>query len=175
MNENKFNSIREKLNLVSKSRGIKNILFVCLGNLCRSPMADYLLREYFRKSGNTDIKVSSGGFLDQTGAKVPKEINDLMSKAKINISEHRSSPITQERIRKSDLIIVMEKEQKEQLVRQLPEDAPRIFLLSQFDKQNPEERDIADPIGQTSSFYKNCFDEIKILVENLAAYSLEVK
>lgn len=167
---NNFKSIREKIKGISRSRGIKEIIFVCLGNLCRSPMAEYLLRDRLESTGNTGIKVSSAGFLDQKGAYVPEEIYDLMNEAGIDISDHRSSPLSSERIRKSDLIIVMEVRQREELVLQYPEEASRVFLLSQFDRQNPEERDVDDPIGQTLDFYRNCFNEIKYLVEVLTEH-----
>lgn len=165
---NDFNSVQEKINQINRSRGIKNILFVCLGNLCRSPMAEYLLRDHLEKRGNSSVKITSRGFLDQTGTSVPKEIYDLMDEAGIDISGHSSRPLTCERISESDLIIVMEIRQKEELGRQYIEDAHRIFLLSQFDKQNPEERDITDPMGQPSSQYRKCFNEIKFIVEGLA-------
>lgn len=169
-NMNDFNSAQEKINQISRSRSIKNILFVCLGNLCRSPMAEYLLRDHLEKSGNSTIKITSCGFLDQTGTPVPKEIYGLMNEAGIDISGHQSSPITWTRVRESDLIIVMEIKQKEELTHQYLEDAHRIFLLSQFDKQNPEERNITDPMGKPPSLYRICFNEIKFFVEGLASH-----
>jgi len=171
---NDLESISEKINRISQSRGIKKILFVCLGNLCRSPMAEYMLRDRLESKGNTDIKISSGGFLDQTGARVPKEIHNLMHEAGIDISAHRSSPVNIERIRESDLIIVMEMRQRDVLARQCPEDVSRIFLLSQFDKQNHEERDISDPMGETTSYYQTCFNEIRIFVEGLTELILSI-
>lgn len=172
---NNIDTIREKISLISKSKGINKILFVCLGNLCRSPMAEYLLRDCLKKSGNTSINISSSGLLNLMGKRVPEEINDLMNKSGIDISDHRSSTITREAIMESDLIIVMELRQKEKLVHQFPECTTRIFLLSQLDPANPEERDIADPIGQTQFFYQNCFNDIKVLVAGLAEYTLEKK
>ncbi len=169
-----FDLIHEEIKGIFRSRGIKKILFICLGNLCRSPMAEYLLRDRLESTGNTGIKVSSAGFLDQTGALSPEEIHVVMNETGIDISRHRSSPITKEKIRESDLIIVMEKKQKEDLCRQFPEEASRIFLLSQFDKRNAEERDVADPIGQTLPFYKNCFNEIETLVKGLTEHIISI-
>lgn len=169
-----FESIRERIKGISLSRGIKKILFICLGNLCRSPMAEYLLRDRLGNTGNTDIKVSSAGFLDQTGALSPEEIHTVMKEAGIDISDHRSSPISKELITESDLIIVMEKRQREDLVCWHPDEASRIFLLSQFGKQNTEGIDVADPMGQTLSFYKSCFNEIETLVEGLTEHILSV-
>ena len=165
-----FNLIHEKINRISQSRGIRKILFVCLGNLCRSPMAEYLLRDKLKRKGETDIEISSGGFLDQKGAHVPEEIYNLMKEVGIDISKHRSSPIDKKRIKESDLIIVMEIRQEDQLVRLCPEEASRIFILSQFDKENPIRRDVADPIGRSSSFYRNCYVDINALVEGLTEH-----
>ena len=164
----------ERILQISQSRGINRVLFVCLGNLCRSPMAEYLFRSYLKNRKNIIMNVSSAGFLNQRGRHVPEEISLLMKNSGIDISGHRSSPITPERIINSDLIIVMEIKQRDQLLREYPECASRVFLLSQLNALNPEERDIGDPIGQTFSFYQYCFNEIKVLVEELARYILKL-
>ena len=171
---NNISATYERIRQISQSRGINRIFFICLGNLCRSPMAEYLFRAYFKNRKNIIMNVSSAGFLNQRGKHVPEEISLLMKNSGIDISGHRSSPITPERIIDSDLIIVMEIKQKDELLRKYPECASRIFLLSQLDALNPEERDIGDPIGQTFSFYQYCFNEIKVLVEELARYILKL-
>ncbi len=137
-------------------------------------MAEYLFRACFINSKNIILNVSSAGFLNQKGNHVPEEISVLMKNSGIDISGHRSSPITPERIIDSDLIIVMEIKQRDELLSKYPECASRIFLLSQLDALNPEERDIGDPIGQTFSFYQYCFNEIKVLVEEFARYILKL-
>ncbi len=169
-----FESIQEKIIGIARSRGIKKILFICLGNLCRSPMAEYLSRSQLESNGKRDIKISSAGFLDQMGSHSPEAIHVVMNEAGIDVSQHRSSFVTEEKIREADLIIVMEKRQRENLCRQFPDEASRIFLLSQFDRQNPEERDVADPIGQALTFYRNCFNKIKTLVEGLTEHILSI-
>jgi protein-tyrosine-phosphatase len=68
----------------------------------------------------------------------------------------------------------MEKRQKESLCHQFPDEAYRIFMLSQFDYQNPEERDVTDPMGQALPLYKDCFNEIKALVEGLTEHILSI-
>jgi protein-tyrosine-phosphatase len=169
-----FKSIQEKIKGISISRGIKKILFICLGNLCRSPMAECLLRARLESKGKRDIQISSAGFLDQTGFCPPEEIRVVMDEAGIDVSLHSSSPVTEEKIREADLIIVMEKRQREYLCRQFPDEAYRIFMLSQFDYQNPEERDVTDPMGQALPLYKDCFNEIKALVEGLTEHILSI-
>ena len=169
-----FKLIQEKIKGISRSRGIKKILFICLGNLCRSPMAECLLRTRLESKGKRDIQISSAGFLDQTGFCSPEEIRVVMDEAGIDVSLHRSSPATEEKIREADLIIVMEKRQREYLCRQFPDEAYRIFMLSQFDYQNPEERDVTDPMGQALPLYKDCFNEIKALVEGLTEHILSI-
>ncbi len=170
---NNISATYERIRQISQSRGINRILFVCLGNLCRSPMAEYLFRANFKNKKRIILNVSSAGFLNQRGKHVPEEISLLMKNTEIDISGHRSSPLTPERIKDSDLIIVMEIKQRDELMSEYPECASRIFLLSQLDASNPEERDIGDPIGQTFSFYQYCFIEIKALVEELARYVLK--
>ncbi len=148
---------------------IHSVLIVCLGNICRSPMAEYLLKDKLSKAGMDGITVSSAGLLDLEGREPAPEIATILSELEISMADHRSRKLSGKLIADNDLIIVMETGQREEIIKALPTLADKVWLLSQFSKV-PEERDIPDPYGRTAFYYKACYSDIYFLVEGLYAF-----
>lgn len=84
---------------------IKSILFVCLGNICRSPLAEGIAKEYIKQQ-NLDIKVDSAGTGDWHVNQSPHKDSIKIAKLKgIDISNQRARQVTQDDFEKFDLII----------------------------------------------------------------------
>ena len=130
---------------------IKTILLVCTGNSCRSVMAAGLLRKMLKASGN--YKIITAGTAAIAGMPATSEAIQVMSEQDIDVSGHRSSPLSNEMIREADLILVMQNIHKEHILSRLPEAANKVQLLS--------ESDIPDPIGRSLDFYRQAFEIIK--------------
>jgi len=130
-----------------------NILFVCTGNSCRSPMAAGLLKKILEDKENKNIRVDSAGFLFPQGG-ATKEAIAVMQNEGINLSSHKSKLAKPTLIKNSDLILVMEKTHKERILEMVPQAAEKIFVL-----------EIPDPIGKPLSFYEETLKEIKQKIE----------
>lgn len=122
-----------------------NILFVCTGNTCRSPMAEGYLRS--RKLNN--INVTSRG-LASDGSPVSKCSVEVMGEIGIDISSHLSKQLTHEDIEASDKIISLSLSHKELLL-SVGVDEKKLFVLG---------HGISDPFGGDSSVYRKSRDEI---------------
>jgi len=155
-----------------RGRPIHKVLMVCLGNICRSPLAEYLLRDKLKKAGIEDIQVSSAGLLDMEGRAAAPDMVQLLSEQGIPMAAHRSRKLSGQLVLENDLVIVMEVQQREEIVRALPSLADKVWLLTQFGRV-PEERDIADPYGKASFHYKTCYNDIYFLVEGLYSFLLK--
>lgn len=143
----------------------KNILFVCTGNSCRSPMAEGLLKKML---GNDKyIKVESAGVATFDGMPATKETIAVLEKEGIIISDHRSRRLTDEMIKESDLILVMESYQKQHILNRVLSAEKRIFLLREFDNEYSGDLNIPDPIGAQIDVYERVFKIIKNAVERL--------
>lgn len=121
-----------------------SILFVCTGNLCRSPMAMALLRR--RLSGSPEFwewRIESAGTWANEGDRVPSKVQAVMQERRADLSEHRARRVTAQLLHQFTLILVMSRGQREALRVEFPEIAGRIFLLSEL---AGEDYDIADPI-----------------------------
>jgi protein-tyrosine phosphatase len=106
------------------------ILFVCSGNLCRSPFAEAWLRAWLGENG-ADATVSSAGILTQ-GRSSPPEFIDAARRAGVDLSAHRSSYMEVVDLEKADLVIGMGREHVREAVATSPAVWPRCFTLKEF-------------------------------------------
>lgn len=146
---------------------IKKILFVCTANICRSPMAEVILKEKLRNSGNTNISISSAGLMDMKGGRARDEAIEIIRNLGVDISHHRSRHLTDDMIKEADIVIVMEASHRDKILGKYPESSNKVFLLSRFGNEKGIERDIADPYGAPVFYYRTAFREISFYINGL--------
>ena len=83
------------------------IVMVCTGNICRSPMAEVMLRDALQRRGADDIEVVSAGTWAGMGSPATTEAVEVMRRRDIDLSAHRSQPVTEDLLADADLIIAM--------------------------------------------------------------------
>src|ERR1700751_5632518 len=84
---------------------VKNILFVCTGNVCRSPMAEGLLRHLV--AGRPDIRVQSAGVSTFPGQPPSPHAVSVLADLRIDISRLRSMPLSEKLVEDASCIIAM--------------------------------------------------------------------
>ena len=97
---------------------IDRILVVCIGNICRSPMAEGLLR--LRLAGRTGVTVGSAGIAARVGEPADPMAQGLMRERGIDIAGHRARQLTPELAGAHDLVLVMEQEHERALLEIAP-------------------------------------------------------
>ncbi len=115
----------------------KSILVVCVGNICRSPMAEALLQ---RRLHERDISVSSAGLGALVGHQADEIARNLMMEKGIDISGHRARQIDAGMLRDAELILVMEGWQQREIEQNFPTTRGKVFRLGHWGNF-----DIADP------------------------------
>lgn len=142
---------------------IKTILLVCTGNSCRSVMAGGLLTKMLKGKG--DYKIITAGTAALKGMRATAEAIQVMSDENIDVSKYTSQPLTDQMIEQADLILVMERRHKENILMRQPEARQKLHLLSEFGRVKNEsklvEPDVPDPIGKPLDFYRKVFAIIK--------------
>lgn len=141
-----------------------NILFVCTGNTCRSPMAEAYFKNLCEKAGVDNFVVSSAGTCTYDGLPVSENSIKAVASEGIDLSGYKSSAISHDLIMEADHIIVMSINHKLQLSQYYPESLPKISLLLEF---VGKDCDVADPYGGNQDTYDKCFAEMKPALENL--------
>lgn len=110
-----------------------SILVVCTGNICRSPIAEGLLRaELARRFGQAAPRVSSAGTAGWEGSPATPEGVDAAGELGVDISGHRGRKVRGEMTREADLIVCMAGGHRDRLVAGLPELAGRTFTLKEL-------------------------------------------
>lgn len=127
-----------------------NIVFVCTGNICRSPMAEGLFKKLLEERGREDITCSSAGLAAPEGS--PASINAKIAAQElgVDISEHRSRLLTRAIARDADMIVCMTQEHYDVLNSIIPEE--KLYILG---------GGIDDPYGCDLEVYRACAEKIK--------------
>ncbi len=144
----------------------RQILFVCTGNTCRSPMAEAVTKAMLADRLGYPIgelpargwHVLSVGTLGMVGAPATEGAVVAACERGADLAAHRSRPATEEVIRASDLILCMTEAHRQQIIQIAPTAADRVERLD-------PQRDIADPIGGSVAVYRHTIDQIAHAVE----------
>lgn len=153
---------------VDRITGKKTVLFVCTGNSCRSVMAEYLLKASV--AGKDHVEVLSAGtgvFLQSTAS---AETITILGEEGITAQGHLSQPINTILLKKADLIIVMTRSHRSQVLERVPAVEKRVYLLKEFingASDGQENLDVPDPIGKSHSAYKECLADIKEAIHKI--------
>jgi glycine hydroxymethyltransferase len=140
--------------------GMKNVLFVCTGNTCRSPMAEGLARKALE--GRTDWQIASAGIGAVNGQPPSPHAVTALRQLGIDISGHRSRMLTGQAVREADFIFALTRNHAEGILYFHPEAAEKVFLLREFDSSaDATDQDVADPIGGSLDAYLGCRDQIR--------------
>ena len=139
---------------------MKTILFLCTGNVCRSPMAEGFFRHAVRGRGEFRILSAGLGALD--GQPPSPYSVQAMKEIGMDISGQRSRALTADLVRSADLILGMTHGHVDTVQLLYPQAAEKTFLLREFDETlESYEKDIGDPIGSSYHVYVDCRDQIE--------------
>lgn len=104
------------------------VLFVCLGNICRSPMAERYAARRVAAAG-ADVDVASAGFVEREGRSSPDAAVEVAAEFGVDLSAHRSTHVTRGLLAESDLVFVMDADNYRRLRSRFPDAVDRAYFL----------------------------------------------
>ncbi len=158
---------------VLKLGGRGRILFVCQGNICRSPFAEAALRARLDLAlgaplgtppGNSPITVASAGTMPRPGRATPDFGIAAAAARGIDLSAHRSAWLSPSAIASASLLVVFEERNRASLLDRYPDARAPIVMLGDLAGLGP----IADPIDGTPADFERSYDRIATAIEALA-------
>lgn len=142
---------------------VSSALFVCLGNICRSPFAALLAERLLAEEGLAGITCGSAGIRPSQAERPPAPACSLARIYGLSLDCHVPRPLTRELVASHDLVIVMEAGQLRYLQEAFPDFRDRLFLLPLYDdgaRDAYERFNIADPYGQPDAVFEVCYGRV---------------
>ncbi len=142
-----------------------NILYVCLGNICRSPMAEFMLRDAVagRQSlSGQPIVVHGAGVAAEVGSPATREVREVLAEVGIAGDGHIARQLTDEMLEQADLVLVATEDVRRRVLRYASADASKVQLMR-------GDQDLSDPWGMPLDDYRETFAQLKPRVDALAA------
>lgn len=137
-----------------------NILIVCIGNICRSPTAEYLLKEKLGDSGKT---IHSAGLGALVGKGIEPTAAALLVSHKIDGSAHKARQLEPKLIAEADLVLTMETGHIKGILAMAPEARGKTFLLGKWQG----DKEIPDPYRKSEEMFKQIY---KLIDEATASW-----
>ncbi len=140
---------------------VKSILYICTGNVLRSPVAAQITKQLL---GDSDVKVASAGMLSYNGDPLSKDILDLARRYGVDLSFHRPRQVSSDLIDAADLILVFDKKQVGELVKMFPEARGKTQTLKAYAGWL-DDKDMEDLWGKPVEVLERAIAEIVELVK----------
>ena len=141
---------------------MKRILFVCPGNICRSPLAAALLQRALTERGAAEIEVSSAGTGAWDGAPVSEGAYLVGLEQGLDLSAHRARLLTRDLVERSDVILTMARHHRAR-VDELG-GGGRVFVFGEYAGRAGESAEVSDPSGGDLDIYRETCVELAELV-----------
>lgn len=145
---------------------MKKIMFICTGNICRSAMADALMKK-MAKDKNKEIDVYSCGIFAQDGDMPTYNAVEAMKEYNVELKNHRATNIRNSKIEDMDIILCATVSHKNNVISMYPELTNKIYTIKEYAGFDKNDLDIPDPWGYDIETYRFCASTINKCLEKI--------
>lgn len=138
---------------------INRILIVCVGNICRSPTAEYLLRDRLRGKGK---QVESAGLAALVGQSIDPMAESVLEANGLTAAAHVARQVSQDMISAADMVIAMDRRHVSAIQALAPHARGKTFLLGRWQGDVP----IPDPYGRDRAAFEKAYTMIREAVDS---------
>lgn len=152
---------------MSTGPGFDSVVFICYGNVCRSPFAKVIF-ERLIVDARRPMHVTSAGFVGPN-RESPEGAKAAARRRGFDLTDHRSQLITTDTIKPNRLYVVVSKEQEISLVRKFAAPRSSVLILGDLDPEDVDRRTIFDPWGGNAAAFDASYDRITRCIRELVA------
>jgi protein-tyrosine-phosphatase len=135
---------------------------VCTGNICRSPLAEALMRRVLAERGRDGFEVESAGTGAWEGAPASEGAYLVGLEHGLDLSDHRARLLTKDLVKRADIVLTMARHHR-QRAQELGGEG-RTYLLGEYAGRKGPEAEVGDPFGSDLEVYRSTFEELDDLV-----------
>ena len=146
----------------------RSFLFVCFGNIIRSTMAEFLMKQAVAEAGlEEQVRIMSAGLQANPGREAHIWAQQVSPDFGISLTEHRAKMLTREMVEQADCVLAMDFQNKAELLALYPQSEPKIFMLSAYGESPWQYREIIDPYLGDLESTRSCGRRLQICIRNL--------
>ena len=149
------------------SPAARSFLFVCFGNLMRSPMAEAFFRKAVGDAGLRGIRCASAGLHAIAGNEAHPWALTASQEIGLPLTNHRAQPVTADLVTQADAIFAMDFQNKAELLARFPEFESKILMLSAYANGPFRYREIPDPYFGDIDATRRCYGVLQACIGNL--------
>ena len=142
-----------------------DILFVCTGNTCRSPMAQAIAEDVFARAGIT-ARCASAGVAAAAASPASDGAQAAAAAHGLRLNAHLSQPVTDVNLNTAGLALTMTVFHRDRIVELYPQHENKVHTI--YNYVRGENCDVPDPYGGGAEEYRTCFETLRGLIEQLA-------
>lgn len=143
---------------------MKEILFVCTGNTCRSPMAQVLLQAYMKADGVSDLHAVSAGLAALEHAPASAYAQAAVQEIGLSLAQHQARQLSLPMLLSADLILTMGPTHKMAVLDAYPALSGKIWTLSEYAGKTG---DVTDPYGGDLQIYRKCLTALQYYIDSV--------
>jgi protein-tyrosine-phosphatase len=163
-----------KMTISKNPKNAYRIIFLCHGNIIRSPMAEALFKQNADKMGLKNFHVRSAGIHAKPCAGADPRSLAVAQEFGVNLNQHRARPITRELIENADAIFVMDSLNEARLLDRYPQSWRKLYPLSSFCKPGQiKNGEISDPYRGDIEDVRRCYHILQACVQRLVTSLVE--
>jgi protein-tyrosine phosphatase len=152
---------------VSVSNSDLNVLFICTGNTCRSPMAEQMFNE---KAKGLSAHAISAGLDANPGSPMNPQASEALTSLGYTPTEHSSTLVSPQAVEEADVILTFTQDQKIELGERFPAAVEKLFTISEYANGGTvTTEDVSDPYGMSAEVYRETAETINSLVERIVS------
>lgn len=151
--------------LKNRDQRVTRLIFVCTGNICRSPYAHYKAKQLF-----PDLEIASAGISAESNEPANPMAISVSEKFGVDLTPHRTTRFSEYQIMPTDLILIMDSYHKAYLQRSRPDLLDRVVLLGSFCKSKEFPLMVGDPWRLGERTFSLCYSQIDDALSGLKSY-----